>query len=217
MNAQQASAPDALIIVGTHCPHCPTVLTALAEMLKAGEIGRLEAVNLEARPDIAAELRVRSVPWIRIGGFVLTGLHSKAELQQWVKRAGSVEGQAEYLAEMLGSGQVNEAEAFVRNTPGSMAAVIHLLADPEQKINVKAGLGVIIEALEGDAMLAEVVDDLGKLVESPSIEVRADACHYLGLTHSPKARDYLTQCLRDEDEEVREIASESLSLLENEK
>ena len=214
MNAQHATAPDALIIVGTHCPHCPIVLTALAEMLKAGEIGRLEAVNLEARPDIAAELRVRSVPWIRIGGFVLTGLHSKAELQQWVERAGSVEGQAEYLAEMLGSGQVNEAQAFVRNTPGSLAAVVHLLADPEQKINIKAGLGVIIESLEGDEMLADIVDDLGKLVESPSVEVRADACHYLGLTHSPKAREYLTRCLQDEDKDVREIASESLALIE---
>ncbi len=206
--------PDATIIVGTHCPHCPVVLASLAEMLKAGTIGRLEAVNLEARPDVAEALGVRSVPWIRIGPFTLTGAYRRPELEAWVEKAGSVEGQADYLAEMLGSGQLDAAEKFVRETPGSMVALIHLLADPQQKINVKSGLGVIFESLEGSPELAAAVDALGKLVESPSVEVRADACHYLGLTHAPAARPYLERCLKDDDADVREIAEESLALLQ---
>ncbi len=216
MTGETPSVPDALMLLGTHCPHCPAVLAALSEMVKAGDIGKLEAVNVEARPDIAAALRVRSVPWIRIGGFTLTGVHSKAELQQWAKRAGSVEGQMAYLEEMLGSGQLAEAVEFVRNTVGSMEAVIRLLADSQQKINVKAGIGVIFEELEGTEMLAAAVDELGKLLSSESPEVRADACYYLGLTHAESARPYLERCLKDEAPEVRDIAAESLeSLLPN--
>ena len=38
--------------------------------------------------------------------------------------------------------------------------------------------------------------------------------HYLGLTHSPEARQHITPLLEDEDAEVREIAEESLAMLE---
>lgn len=205
--------PDALILIGTHCPLCPSVLAALAEMVKAGKIGKLEVVNVEARPDVAQALHVRSVPWVRLGGLTLTGVHSQAELEQWAQRAGTVEGQMAYLEEMLGSGQVSEATDFVRNTAGSMQAVIRLLADPQQKINVKAGIGVIVEDLEGSEILAETVDELGKLLSSESAEVRADVCYYLGLTHAKSARKYLERCLQDEDPDVREIAAESIQLL----
>ena len=213
MKETRSTVPDAMIVVGTHCPHCPVVLAALAEMLKAGTIGRLEAVNLEARPEVAEALGVRSVPWIRIGGFVLTGAHRRPELEAWAEKAGSVEGQADYLAEMLASGQLDEATRFVEQAPDSMAALLRLLADPAQKINVKAGLGAIFESLEGTPQLAAAVDALGELTRSPSVEVRADACHYLGLTGAPEARPPLERCLRDEDPEVREIAGESLARL----
>ena len=44
------SAPDALLLISTHCPHCPAMLTALADLVKQGTVGRLEVVNLEQRP-----------------------------------------------------------------------------------------------------------------------------------------------------------------------
>jgi HEAT repeat protein len=43
--------------------------------------------------------------------------------------------------------------------------------------------------------------------------VRADACHYLGLTGAGAAADYIRPLLDDKDAEVREIAAESLALL----
>ncbi|MBS0329365.1 MAG: HEAT repeat domain-containing protein, partial [Proteobacteria bacterium] len=43
--------------------------------------------------------------------------------------------------------------------------------------------------------------------------VRADACHYLGLTGEAAARSWLDARLADEDADVREIAAESLESL----
>ena len=43
-------APDALLLISTRCPHCPAMLSALADLVKQGTIGRLEAVNLEQHP-----------------------------------------------------------------------------------------------------------------------------------------------------------------------
>ena len=50
------------MLLGTHCPYCPTVLKGLGELVKSGVVGKLEAVNIELHPDIARALGVRSVP-----------------------------------------------------------------------------------------------------------------------------------------------------------
>ena len=63
--------PDALLLLTSQCPHCPTVLQGLGELVKKGLIGRLEVVNIVARPDIAKQYGVRKVPWFRLGEFEL--------------------------------------------------------------------------------------------------------------------------------------------------
>ena len=89
------TAPEARMLLGTRCPHCPSVLSSLSDLVKQGVISRLEVVNLEQRPEIARQWGVRSVPWVKIGPFELTGLHSKAELQSWAEQAGSEQGMKE--------------------------------------------------------------------------------------------------------------------------
>ena len=63
-------------------------------------------------------------------------------------------------------------------------------------------------------MLAELVPELAILAASEPVRIRADAAHYLGLSRSPAARPILQRLLGDASEEVREIAAESLALLE---
>jgi thioredoxin-like negative regulator of GroEL len=96
--------PDALLLLTSTCPYCPTVLAALSDLVKSGDIGRLEVVNIGAHPEIAQQYGVRTVPWVRIGPFELEGLRSPAELKQWVERAGTPEGLAEYFHELLKEG-----------------------------------------------------------------------------------------------------------------
>ena len=78
--AENNTSPQALMLLGTHCPHCPSVLNSLSELVKQGVISRLEVVNLEQRPELGRELGVRSVPWVRIGQFELPGLHTSGRV-----------------------------------------------------------------------------------------------------------------------------------------
>ena len=89
--SESTTPPEALMLLGTSCPHCPVVLDALSELVKQGVIASLEVVNLEKKPDIAEQLGVRTVPWVRIGWYELEGLHSRAELQYWAELFGTSE------------------------------------------------------------------------------------------------------------------------------
>ncbi len=62
-----STAPEALMLMGTQCPYCPGVLKALQALLKSGHISQLKTHNIEENPEIARQLGVRSVPWVRIG------------------------------------------------------------------------------------------------------------------------------------------------------
>lgn len=207
-------SPDAFMLLGTHCPFCAAVVAQLGDMVKRGVIGRLEIVNLESRPDIARELGVRSVPWVRIGLFELAGNRSAAELESWARKAGSMAGTADYFAERIGQGRADAVAAHLRRQPADFAALAHLLADAQLKINVRVGLGAVIEELAGSALLHTQVNALGDLTSHKDTRIRADAAHYLALTEAPAAIPWLRACLDDEDADVREIAREGLEHLD---
>jgi len=208
-----ANTPDALLFITPGCPHCPVVLQGLSELVKNGTIGALEVVNVAAHPERAAELGVRSAPWTRIGGYVLQGALSASELKTWAERAASPEGDTEYLRELLGSGRLDEAEAFVRDESSRLNGILPLLEDIEAAMQVRVGAGALLEDQEGSEQLQALIPDLGRLSEHEDHRIRGDACHYLGLTGSDRARPYLEARRDDPQDEVREIAAESLERL----
>lgn len=207
-------SPDAFLLLGTHCPYCPAVLAHLGDLLKRGVIGRLEAVNLEQRPDVAREMGVRGVPWVRLGPFELSGNRSLAELESWARKAGSVEGLADYFAERLGEGGVQAVIGHLRRQPGDFPALVRLLGDADMKINVRVGLGAVLEEYAGSELLKQQVPAIGALTRHDDARVRADAAHYLALAGSDEALPWLRARLDDANADVREIARESLDLLE---
>lgn len=207
------SAPDALLLLSTHCPHCPVVLAALAELVKAGTIGRLEVVNLEQHPDVGQTLGVRSVPWVRIGRIELAGVRSKAELAEWAAKADSEAGIADWFHQLLKEGQLDRAQAAIEADPGLLGAVLPIVANVEASLNVRLGAGVLLENFAGSDALRALLPRLGALSQHPDARVRADACHYLGLTGDAAARPWLEARLDDADADVREIAAESLQSL----
>ncbi len=205
--------PDALLLLSTHCPHCPAVLAALAELVKQCSLGQLTVVNLEARPEAAQAYGVRSVPWVRIGEFELGGLRSPAELEDWARKAGSEAGWADWFHLLLKEGQMQRVVEAVHSAPERLAALLPLLANPEASLNVRLGVGAVLEDFAGSPALAALTDRLGTLAADADPRVRADACHTLGLTRSPAARAWLEARLHDDDADVREIAAESLETL----
>jgi len=207
------STPQALMLLGTLCPHCAAVLNSLSELIKQGVISQLEVVNLEQRPEIAQKLGVRSVPWVKIGQYELTGLHSLAELQAWAELAGSEQGMTRYFEQRLGEGEVKQVLEMIGKDPDLLHALIGLVRDADAKINARLGVGVIMEEYEGKAALQVLVAELGELTVHADARVRSDACHYLSLTHDASVGQYIEPLLDDDDAEVREVAEESLAEL----
>lgn len=201
------------MLLGTHCPHCPSVLGSLSELVKQGVIARLEVVNLEQRPETGRELGVRSVPWVRIGLFEFSGLHSKAELQSWAEQAGTEQGMTKYFEQLLGDGEVMRVLGMISNDHGLLHALIGLVSDADAKINARIGAGVIMEDYEGKPELLALIPELGELTRHADARVRSDACHYLSLTHDDSVKRYIEPLLDDEHEDVREVAEESLAEL----
>lgn len=208
--------PDARLLIAPGCAHCPAVLEALSRLVKDGRIGRLEVVNIAVHPQVAEAAGARAVPWFTIGPFTLTGAHSATELGEWADRAADGTGLASYFSHLLETNRLPEVVGHIRSSPGSLEDLILLLGDLETPMAVRIGVGAVIEELAGSPILVEGVDALGALTRSDASQVRADACHYLGLTGSPDAAPFLRACLDDEDDEVSEIASESLALLHSE-
>jgi hypothetical protein len=186
------------------------MLQGLANLVKAGTLGTLKVVNIEQRLDIARELGVRSVPWVRIGSFELEGLHSEQELREWALKAGTDSGMTDWLNDLLSSGNISKPLERVRSDPETMDALLELFTDPDTQLNTRIGISAIMEDLEGTDTLRATVDRLGKLTHHQDARIRGDACHYLALAGTPEANDYIRPLLDDPDSGVREVAQESL-------
>jgi hypothetical protein len=206
-------SPDVLLFIASQCPHCPTVLSSLADLLKRGLIGRLEAINIESHPESAQALGVRSVPWLRMGLFQLTGARSPVELEIWARRAVSADGISDAFHDLLKQADLAQVLQLIQAEPTRLAALLPIVANPEASLNVKLGVGVVFEEFAGQPALRHLVADLGGLTQHEDARVRADASHLLSLTQAAEARPWLLAGLQDENAEVREIAAESLQAL----
>lgn len=204
--------PTALLFISPGCPHCPVVLSGLMELLKEGAIASLEAIDVTARPERAAEYGVRSAPWLRVGPFTLTGSYSKAELALWVQRAATPEGMAEYLRHLLLEGQLDEAEQIITEDPTLLEMVLPWVADTSQPMQLRIGATALFESQAETDTLKSLIPRLSELTRHETHQVRSDGCHLLGLC-GIEARGELEKCLADPHGEVREIAEESLNAL----
>lgn len=207
-------APDALVFVSPTCPHCAGVLGALADLVKSGALGRLEVVNVAVHPDAAAALGVMTVPFTRIGRIELAGAHSRSELAAWAAKADSEAGLADWFHLLLKEGQLPRVQALIEAEPALLAAVLPIVANAEASLNVRLGAGVLLEGFARTATLRALLPRLAELASHPDARVRADACHYLGLTGDARAQALLEARLADTDPDVAEIARDSLDTLE---
>jgi len=189
------------------------MLAALADLVKRGSIGRLEVVNVEALPHIAAELGARSLPWLRMGEFALHGARAPAELELWAGRAADPSALADALHDLLKNGDALQVSRLVGEAPARLAELLPIVANPEASLNVRLGAGMVFEEFVGSAALRALTPRLGDLTRHADARVRADAAHLLGLAEDADARPDLEALLRDVDAGVREIARESLDRL----
>lgn len=211
--SQMNSLPSVLMLMGTQCTFCGPMMQLLTEFMKSGQIADLQIVNIEAKPELALQHGVRSVPWLQIGPFELTGSRTKQELLLWIERASSFEGISDYLEEVLAEGKVESASKLIQRYPQALENIIDLMADPEAKINVRLGVGVIIEDIAATEAFKAVTPRLVDYLSNEDARIRSDACHYLSLTKDVSYIPAIKNLLSDKNEEVREIAQDSLDEL----
>lgn len=203
----------AIMLLAPGCAHCPKVLESLCRLVKSGQLAGLEVINIAEQPEVAEQLGTRSVPWTRIGPFELEGLHSPKELAAWTTHANQGTGMAEYLSDLLVTGKLPKAIDLIETQPTYLADLLSLIASLDTPMAVRIGIGAILEEYQGSETLSAQIPTLAELTLAAEPQIRADACHYLGLTGSTEARTFITSLLQDTDAEVREIASESLELI----
>ena len=202
--------PDALLFTAPGCAHCAAVKRALETLAQEGAIGNLTVVDAAAEPELAEQYEVRSVPWLRIGQFTLTGEHGLGELRQWADWASGEAGTMHYVSHLLTQGGYQQARAFIAADTQRLGALLGIVADPASNLEVRLGASALLESYAATAVLRQLLPQLGELSVHEDHRVRADACHLLGLTGSREACTYLRPRLKDESDEVREIAREAM-------
>lgn len=218
-NDQQANpAPNALMLLSSHCAYCPSVLDSLTKMIKAGDIGSLKVINLEKNPESMQEYNVRSVPWVRIGKHELTGTQTLEALKQRADWATKDLEEADNIAAdfdvLLSDGQVNKVIEAINKNPEKIQSVMELLGDSGTVLSSRIGIGVVFEEFIGTELIKALIPQFAKLSHHTDQRIRADVYHYLGMTRSPKAIPILESGKNDKDKEVREIIIDSLKELQ---
>jgi hypothetical protein len=208
---QENQPPTALLLLSGHCPHCPSMLSGLSELLKRALIGRLEAVNIQVHPEQAASLGVRSVPWVRIGPFELAGALSIGELETWARRAMAVDGMADAFHDLFKIGGASQVLRLIRDDPARLAQLLPIVANPDASLNVRLGAGMVFEEHAAGPALRALAPRLSELAGHGDARVRADVAHILGLSRDASIRPCLETLLGDADPDVREIAAEGLA------
>ncbi len=212
-NTTTAVTPDALMILGTHCPHCPAVLKQLSCLLEEGKLGRLNIINLEQHPEEAQQYRVRSVPWVRIGKYELHGAQTRETMLQrikWTSEQTTLKNEFDYL---LAEAQVNTVIEKITTDHSKLSAIIDLLADPNTVLSTRIGIGVVMEEFAGTALLKKQLNTLATLANHKDARIRADTCHYLSLTENKQALAILAKHQDDPSDEVKEVVADSIETL----
>lgn len=205
---------DATLLVTSSCPHCPAMIKVLGELVKEGELGKLEIINIVLYPDAAAAYGVRSVPWLKLGDMEFSGAMSRNDIVQWIQLAeGHGDAQAA-LIKQLKSGALDDVVALAHKQPSVLPELLNILTGKDVPLTVRIGVSAVVESFQDEPeQLAALITEISSLIKHTEPATRADGCHFLGLTRSDEARPWLEVCLDDNDQMVREMAEESLAEL----
>lgn len=216
-------APHALMLLSSHCAHCPNVLDSLSKMIKTGDIGSFEVINLEKNPDAMGQYNVRSVPWVKIGKHQLTGAQTLEALKQraeWARKD-LIDNSSDEIPKnqtadfdiLLSDGKVNEVIEALKKDDSGFESIMSLLGDKGTVLSTRIGIGVVFEEFSGSTIVKNLIPELADLAkQSDDIRIRADSLHYLGMTNDQSAIEALENysLKKDDDDEIKEIISDSL-------
>jgi len=191
------------------CQLCPQMEAIFKDMHKNGAIDRLEITDLAQHPEIAQQYHIRSVPYYFIDGVAFNGLKSQHDIEQILQQDDNAKWR-QLIVEALSSGQLEQAEQFIRQQPQAREAMLQLLADDETALVVRIGLSAIIEAMAGEGLLKDYEAQFIRLAHTTNPTIAQDAIYYLSLLGSDNSLQTLTDIANDKSSAVHEQAAELL-------
>lgn len=209
----QHDKPEALLLISTHCPHCHVLQTLLEKRLSQGQIKSLTVVNIDETEDAAIKYKVRSVPWLKLGIFEFNGSLTPVELDHWIAAVSEDDGSIKFLQYLMENGKLQKVIEWLDEGKTSLQEFSSLIIKPDIKINVRIGIGAVMEHFEGTAVIDKIIPSLKEMLKNDNAVIRTDACHYLMLTHNANVKASIEKLLDDKDAEVRNTALESLEEL----
>lgn len=118
------------------------------------------------------------------------------------------------FAAQLSTGRAHAVTARIQREPATLLVLLKLLGDAQTALSVRIGIGVVMEDLTNTHLLQQYLGELAKLTEHTDARIRADACHYLGLSGDARAIPWLQSRVEtDTDREVRDVAADALAML----
>jgi len=208
-----SNKPDAVLLVSSHCPHCHTLQSLLEEKLGEDKIANLKIINIEEDPSQTEKYTVRSVPWLKLGLFEFDGVLTPVELDHWIVKNGETGADIIFLEYLLENGKLKKVIDWLEEGKSSLKDFCSIIVKKDIKINVRIGVGAVMEHFEGTPTIVATIPDLEQMLEHENPVVRTDVCHYLMLSHHADAKPSIKKLLNDTDSEVRETARESLEEL----
>lgn len=113
----------------------------------------------------------------------------------------------------LSTGAADAVTQRIRREPATLTVLLELLGDPRTALSTRIGIGVVMEELASSPLLQQQVPALCQLTRHKDARIRADACHYLGLSGADSAIACVEICLNDPEQEVRDVAADALQQL----
>lgn len=201
------------LYIAPGCPHCPNMIKVASELVKNGDIGKLEIINIAIAQDLAQQASIRSVPTFRIGEVSLTGVHTAKELIQWVTKSASPEGLTDFFNQAFEQGQLNEVTKKVENKPVLLDHLLDMLADMETPFTSRIAISAVFEHFQNSAEIGELVPRLCDLAQDEHGSIRTDMAYILGLTGNLSAIPCLEKLVKDDFDDARETALESIQAI----
>lgn len=214
MQIETTPLTSALLLTTPGCAHCAALKKILQKLLSEGILTSLSIIDVAAQPDVAVRYGVKSVPWFLLGPYAFQGVYPEKDIRTWLTDLRDTAGQSRYFEYALQSGELQQVISMVHKTPEILSGLLSLATNSELDIKVRLGISAVIEEFEGCQVLTDLIKKMIQLADHPQPRVRADAAHYLSLTHHNAVIPVLKKLTVDEDREVRQIAVDALEEME---
>jgi glutaredoxin len=209
-----ADPAEVWIFIAPACPYCPHAVRAANKLAAAS--GKVNTTIIDAArfPEVAARLKVRSVPMIVINEELLIDEVRPAED---LARVILTRGRPAYRLEVIESQVKTGNSELAADQLLRINRAVPAFFEAWQRSTLSTRMGLYLAAEKALAQAPRILDDivpgLVELLDTSDIAVKGDTADLLGRIGHPAAKLPLEGLLQDTNPDIVEVAEEALKNL----